>query len=190
MTEKNLSEKESLALISSMISQAKSNYQKGGSFYFLLWGWVVMVANLTHYYLDAYTDYPHPYYVWAVTIPAGIFSAIYGIRQKRKALVVSHLDKLYGQVWMSIGVALIIILVFMNKLGYNHNAVIILLAAIGTFVSGSMLKFNPLKIGGMLLALSSVICFNVSITDQYLVGGIGIFAGYLIPGYLLKGKEK
>ncbi len=190
MTEKSLTEKESLALISSMISQAKSNYQKGGSFYFLLWGWVVMVANLSHYYLEAYTDYQYPYIVWAITIPAGIVSGIYGRNQSKSAQVISHLDRLYGQIWMAIGVAVVILLVFMSRLEYNHNAVIILFSGIGTYMSGAMLRFKPLMLGGVVLGIASIVCFNVSITDQYLVGGIGIFAGYLIPGYLLKGQEK
>jgi hypothetical protein len=190
MNERELTGKESLHLITSMISQAKSNYQKGGSFYFLLWGWVVLVANLGHYYLEAFTDYQQPYIVWLITIPAGIVSGIYGRNQSKRAQVISHLDRLYGQVWVAIGAAVVILLVFMRRLDYNHNAVIMLFSGIGTYMSGAMLRFKPLMVGGIVLGIASIVCFNVSITDQYLVGGIGIFAGYLIPGYLLKNKEK
>lgn len=190
MSNKELTGKESLELITSMINQAKSNYQKGGSFYFLLWGWVVMIANFTHYYLDAFTDYQYPYIVWIVTIPAGIISGIYGSRQSKRAQVKSHLDSLYGHVWLAVGVGILTVLVFMNKLEFNHNAVIMLFSGIGTYISGQLLRFKPLMLGGLVLAITSIVCFNVSITDQYLVGGVGIFAGYLIPGYLLKSKEK
>ncbi|MEQ8474287.1 MAG: hypothetical protein RIC35_24035 [Marinoscillum sp.] len=190
MSEKELTGQESLDLIREMIQQAKSNYQKGGSFHFLLWGWVVMFANFTHYYLEAFTSYEMPYIVWVVTFPAGIISAVYGARRKRKAMVTSHLDRMYGQVWVIVGVGVIVTLTFMPKLSYNHNAVILLFAAVGTYISGQLLRFRPLVFGGLALIAASIIAFSVSVTDQYLVGGIGIFAGYLIPGYILKSKEK
>ncbi|WP_421872852.1 hypothetical protein [Marinoscillum sp.] len=190
MSNKELSGNESLQLITSMINQAKSNYQKGGSFYFLLWGWVIMLANFSHYYLDAFTDYAYPYIVWVITIPAAIVSGVYGSYLKRKAQVSSHLDRLYAHVWIAAGVGILIVLFYMSHLQFNHNAVIMLFSGMGTYVSGQILRFKPLVLGGMVLAITSIVCFNVSVTDQYLVGGIGIFAGYLIPGYLLKNKEK
>ena len=77
MSEKELSKEESLQLITEMIGQAKRNFAKGGSFYFLLWGFVVMTANLGHYILTA-IEFEHPYYVWSLTIPAAIISMVYG----------------------------------------------------------------------------------------------------------------
>ena len=190
MLEKELTEKESLQLITNMINQAKSNYQQRGSFNFLLWGWVVMLANLSHYCLDTFIGYEYPFVVWLVILPTAIVSIIYNRSQRKNALVTSHLGRLYGHLWLSIGVSVVIILSFMDRLGYNHNAVIILISGLGIYISGIMLRFRPLVVGALLLAVASVICFNVSVTDQYLVGGIGIFAGYLVPGYLLKSKER
>lgn len=190
MTEKELTGKESLELITSMINQAKRNFKKGGSFYFLLWGWVVMTANLGHYYLDVFTDYAHPYIVWLITFPAALVSIWYGRKLRNQTKVVNHMDHLYGQVWLAIGAGIVIALFFMSPLGFNHNAVIMLLSGIGTYLCGAMLRFKPLMIGGLILGVTSIVCFNVPISEQYLVGGIGIFAGYLIPGYLLKRVEK
>lgn len=190
MSEKQLTEKESLALITEMISKAKSNYQRGGSFQFLLWGWVMMLANFGHYFLEAFTDYPHPYIVWAIGFPAGIVSAIHSSRMSKNALVVGHLDRTYGHIWIAVGVGIVITLLSMSRLGYNHNAIILLLAGMGTYITGQLLRFRPLMWGGVALAVASVIAFNVEVTDQYLVGGFGLFVGYLIPGYLLKSKEK
>ena len=91
--------------------------------------------------------------------------------------------------WAAIGVSLITVLVFMYKLEYNHNAVILLLAAIGTYVTGKLIKFNPLYFGSLCLWIGAVIAFNLPVLDQYLVGGFAILVGYLVPGYLLKRAE-
>ena len=189
MSDKELTRDESLDVIMNMIGQAKRNIAKGGSFYFLLWGWVVMLANLGHYILDKYDLYDQPYIVWMATIPAGIASGIYGARQGRNATVKSHLDRLYGRMWMAIGVGIVTTLIFMSEVNYNVNAIILMFSSMGTFISGSMLRFKPLILGGIALWISSIIAFNLPVTDQYLVGAIGILAGYLIPGYLLKKAE-
>lgn len=184
-----LSKDESLKLITEMIGQAKRNLAKGGSFYFLLWGWVIALANLGHYLIDRNDWYEHPYVVWLLVIPAVIITIIYSARRDSKAKIVSHYDRVYGQIWMAIFIAIMILLVFMAKLDFNQNAVILLFSGLGTYLSGFLLRFKPLILGGIALGISSVIAFNVSVMDQYLVAAVGLVLGYLIPGYLLKRAE-
>lgn len=190
MSNKELTKDESLALITDMIGQAKRNLAKGGSFYFLLWGWVIMLANLGHYTIEKYDLYEHPYIVWTLIIPAMIASIVHSTKKQRASGVSSHYDRIYSTIWMSIFVGIMTILVFMGKLDFNHNAVILLFSGLGTFLSGSLLRFKPLMIGGVSLWIASIVAFNVSILDQYLVAAVGLAVGYLIPGYLLKRVEK
>lgn len=190
MSNKELTKEESLDLITNMIGQAKRNVAKGGSFYFLLWGWVVMFANLGHYLIATYDWYEHPYIVWILTIPAAIISIIYSARRHSGAKVKSHLDRLYGQIWFAVFIGVMIIIFFLADVNYNMNAIILVFAGIGTFISGQALRFTPLILGGVALWIASIVAFNLSPLDQYLVGAVGILAGYLIPGYLLRKAEK
>ena len=189
MRDKELTKDEQLALITDMIGQAKRNVAKGGSFYFLLWGWVVMLANLGHFLIAKNNWMEHPYMVWLLTIPAVIITIIYGSRQSKVAKVKSHLDRLYSQIWLAVFLGVLIILFFMGNVNGNVNAIILSFAGIGTFISGQALRFKPLILGGIALWISSIIAFNLHPIDQNLIGAIGIFAGYLIPGYLLKKAE-
>ena len=186
---KELSKDESLTLITEMIGQAKRNLAKGGSFYFLLWGWVVTLANLGHYFIARFNWYEHPYIVWLLVIPAVIVTIIYSARRDKRAKVISHYDRVYSHLWMAVFIAIMVLLMFMQKLDFNQNAVILLFSGLGTYLSGFLLRFKPLIIGGIALGVSSVIAFNVAVNDQYLVAGIGLVLGYLIPGYLLKRAE-
>ncbi|MFT6855486.1 MAG: hypothetical protein ACJA0X_001460 [Cyclobacteriaceae bacterium] len=173
-----------------MIVHAKLSYSRGGFFYFLLWGWVIMLANLSHYLLATFSEVAHPEIVWLVTIPAGITSGIYGSRRKKDAGAVSHIDKMYGDIWTAAGVGIIFTLVFMRQLNGYHGAVILLSAGIGTFLSGQIMRFKPLIIGGIALWVTCIISMFLGEVDQLLVAVGGIIAGYLIPGYLLKRSEK
>ncbi|MOA52277.1 hypothetical protein D3C78_1755500 [compost metagenome] len=80
-----------------------------------------------------------------------------------------------------------IITVFVNlaqkQLPFTDTLII---AGIGTLVSGWIMKFKPLIIGGFLFFAASFA--TLFIYDEYkaLVHGIAIVMGYLIPGYLLK----
>lgn len=190
MSEKEISQEESLKIISDMIGQAKSNVGKGGSFYFLMWGFVVAIANLSAYYLAVVANYPKPYIVWLIMIPAVIATIVYSVRHKKSAKVHGHLDKIYGQMWMGVFVCIMITLVFMNKVELQQNAIILLITGLATFVSGRMLNFTPLVLGGIALWIASVFAFTVSPVEQNLVAGIAIIVGYIIPGFLLRKEEQ
>ncbi len=186
--EKEMTPNESLEIISRAISQAKRNAARGGSFQILWWGWVIALANLGHYILYM-ISYQYPYVVWIVTIPAVIVSALYGYNTSKKSKVVSHMDQVYGHIWTAAFVAIMTLVVFMSKLGYNHNPAILLVAGVGMYTTGILLKFKPVIIGAIVLWLGAVIAFFVGVHEQYLVAGITIMIGYLIPGYLLKKAE-
>ncbi len=187
--EKEITGKESLEIITKMISEAKRNVAKGGSFYFLLWGFVVSIANLGHYILGKYTDYPTPYFVWLVTIPAVLVTVIHSYRQGKSARVHGPLDKLHGHIWIAAFVGILMALIFMNKIAYHHNPIILLIAGSSTYLTGILLKFRPLIIGGICLWVMSVICYFLPVIDQYLAGCVGIIIGYIIPGFMLKKAE-
>jgi len=186
--ENKMSANESLEIISKAISQAKSNAGRGGSFQIIWWGWIIALANLGHYFLDV-QGYEHPYIVWILTIPAATVSGIYGYRQGKKSKITTHMDEVYGQIWIAVFVVIITLVVFMAKLGYNHNPAILCVAGIGMYVTGVLLRFKPVIAGAVLLWLGAIVAFNVDITSQYLVAGITIMIGYLIPGYILKKAE-
>jgi hypothetical protein len=62
----------------------------------------------------------------------------------------------------------------------------LLVAGIGTLVSGWVMKFRPLIVGGILFLLFAIASVYMADDFKLLAHGIAIVAGYLIPGYLLK----
>jgi hypothetical protein len=181
----SLTPQQSLDVISAMINQAQGKMKKN-SFYFLLWGWAIALAYFGMYTIMKFTHYPHPYLVWIITLPTWIITMIYGSRQNKQAQVSTHLDKTNMWLWISFGITIQPIVVFMYKINYNLSPVILIITAVPTFLTGIMLRFKPLLFGGINFWLCGIIAFMVDYQTQYLVGGIAIIFGYLIPGYLLK----
>ncbi len=187
-TEKKLDPNESLAIIAKMIYQAKGNVRNNG-IHFLLWGWVVTIANFGMYALIQ-MEYSRPYLIWLITIPAAFLSMYFGFKQGRKSRVTTHLDKIYMWLWISFGIAIFTLVAFGFKINYQFNAIILLFTSIPTFLSGITLRFKPLIIGGILFWVFGILSFNVDYETQLLVGGVAIICGYLIPGYMLSNKKE
>jgi hypothetical protein len=186
--EKELSPQESLAIITSMINQTKGNMQKNG-FFFILWGWTMIVANAGVYITIKFTDYPNPYLFYLVTIIAAIASVIYGSRQEKNAQSISHLDIIIKWMWMSLGISCFILCAFGSKINWQLNPVIITMMAAPTLTSGVISKFKPLIFGGIALWVVGISMFIVQDENQFLLASLAIGLGYLVPGYALKSKK-
>jgi hypothetical protein len=186
MKDEKLTQEQSLSLITEMISQAKENYAKGSSFYFLLWGWVIMTANLGHYLLGKFDLYPYPYVVWLIVIPAIFITIFKSNKARSESDVYTHYDRLYTSLWILVSVCIFITLIFMGQLNFNHSPIILIYSGLGTFISGVILKFRPLLVGGIAFFVGATVGFFLPVIDQYLLSGLLIIVGYLIPGYLLK----
>ncbi|HEX5168990.1 MAG TPA: hypothetical protein VFW11_07435 [Cyclobacteriaceae bacterium] len=186
--DKNLTAHESLEIITAMIRQAKGN-ARDNAFYFLLWGWVVTLANIGMYLLIQ-LNYPRPYVVWSIVIPAWIFTMYKGVKQGRNESAMTHLDRISAWLWVSFGIVVFTLIAFGYKINFQLNPLILIVAAIPTLVSGIILRFNPLIIGGILFWFFGIVNFLLPMPYQNLLGALAIICGYLIPGYMLKSKNE
>lgn len=182
-----LSASESLNIITKMINHAQGNVQRN-SFHFLLWGWVVVLANIGMYSLIQ-IEYAHPYIVWLITIPAWIVSMMYGYRQSREKRLVTYVDRTIMWLWVTFGVTIFILIFFGSSINHNINPVIILISSIPTFATGKIIRFNPLVLGAVSFWVFGILCFLVSFEMQNLISALSVVCGYLIPGYMLRNKK-
>ena len=96
MNQKNetLTPQESLDVITSMISQAKGNI-RNSSFYFLLWGWTIVIANLGVFILIKFATVTNPSIIFAITIPSAVISVFHGMRQEKRVTAPTLIVNIY-----------------------------------------------------------------------------------------------
>ncbi|HZI25528.1 MAG TPA: hypothetical protein VFD46_10635, partial [Chryseolinea sp.] len=179
-----LTTQQSLDIITKMIRQAHGNVKRN-SVYLILWGLVITLANLGMFVL-MWVEYPMPYLVWLITIPAWILTIYISYRHGKNAVAISHFDRINAILWYSYGIVIFTIIVFGYKINFQLNPVILLVSAIPAFVSGTIIKFRPLAIGGILLWVFGILCFLVGGPWQYLIGAIAVTSGHLVPGLMLR----
>ncbi len=189
--DKDFDQQQGLEVIQQMIATAKRNVSDNGFFY-LLWGYAVLIASLSQYYMLKYTDTELHFLPWPILMTvAGITAGVAGARYNKRVKVKTYFDTLMGYLWGAFGISLFLVLLFMPKLGYEKTyPVIMILYGIGTFVSGGMLKFAPLVIGGIICWVAAAITHFLSPTMevQLLILALVITCAYIIPGHMLKSK--
>jgi hypothetical protein len=191
--EDNFTPQQSLELIQSMIHKTRSDLGSN-RFYFLLWGWVTFIAILLQFLLKLVFHSPYHYMVWLVVIPAVIATIIYSARKdKKESHVRTYVGESMSYLWTGIGISFFIlsVLISQSKEGWlNGYPFFILFYGLGTFVSGRILRFTPLVIGGIFNWLLALVSVFVAFDYQLLLAAAAIFTSYIIPGHLLGNAKK
>ncbi len=187
--ETELSPEESLQVIQTMINKTKDAVADD-SFYFLLWGWLVFGCCIGQYVLKLYCNYPHHSAVWFLMPVGGVISWLYGAKQSGKQKVKSFVNECLEYLWMALAISFIVLVIINVGSGAWQTAFTyyILLYAIGTFVSGSLIRFKPLVYGGLINFVLAAVSIRFSFDNQLLVGALAILISYIIPGHMLRAK--
>lgn len=177
-------------VIEEMIANAKGNLSEGSVFY-LLWGWLVIIAASSNYILLSYRNFEMHWLPWMILMPlGGVISMIVGYRMNKNKRVKTYVESALNYLWLGFVITLLMVLFGMAKIGpQKAYPIIILLYGLGTFVSGGIIKFKPLMIGGVLCWLLGSIAFYAPFDLQLIILIIATVLSYLLPAYLLKQKS-
>jgi len=195
MNEENFDPKQSLLLIESMINRAKDKFAEDGSMY-LLWGWVVFVCSLTQFVLMHFFKYPYHYIVWFASWIVVIYQVVYIRKKIKQRRVRTYTGYILGYVWLTFVIVIFLLAFLIGRLTegdyYSHISPILLtIYGIPIFLSGIILRFKPLVIGGIgcwILAIAAMLIGNYDY--QFLLIPLAMIIAWIIPGYLLRAKYK
>jgi hypothetical protein len=186
--EKQMTGEESFGIIMEMINKTKVNINQG-SFHLLFWGWLIFACSLLEFILWKFTDFAHPYYVWFFVVPGVIVSVIYGFVKGRRERVMTYATSVYVWTWVAFLFTAIVLFFLVQDAMGSYGPLILTLAAMPTFISGVILKFRPLLIGGITFWIFALIAHFGGEVLSSLATPAAMLTGYLIPGYLLRRKN-
>ena len=216
MEEKQLSEQESLQLITEMISKAKHSYHENGTSA-ILWGSVVALCGFIAF-AERYWHFSIGFDIWLLTIAAFIPQIFITIKERKNRKVISHTEAAMNTIWLVFVISMFGLIFYFNvvpnvtdsiianegtkilvtnaqgKTALFHydipsaGSLLILLYAIPTFATGLAYKFKPMIYASVLCyAFFIISCFTPTAYDMLLNGLAGIF-NWLIPGLILRRK--
>ena len=196
--EKQMTPEESLNLIGEVILNTRKNL-KADSFFFLLWGWFIIVASLIEAIIlwnaGRMNDWKNVGLMstinWCGLVFVGLVIQGFYIRKHYvKRGYKTFFEKVISYLWIISSVVIFLMLYLSFARHETPEPYILAVISIPTVTTGIMTRFKPLIIGGILFILFAVIAVNVP-TDYLrgIVEVVAFIAGYLVPGYLLR-KQK
>lgn len=191
MQEENFSPEESLKLIQNMIAKTRRDFGDN-SRHFLLWGWTTFIAFTGQFILKNLLQYPKHYLVWWLIVPAIFISAYMGMQQNKIRKASTYIGDSMKHLWTGMGISFFVISMIFSRMGWGSNIFpfFILLYGLGTFVSGRLLQFTPLVVGGIIAWVLSITSTFFTYDYQMLLGAAAILFSYIIPAYILRKKNK
>ena len=187
-TNESFSIEQSLQIIQTMIAKTRKDFSDR-SHYFLLWGWSALIASLAQYILKAHYNYPRHYLVWWITAGCVIATVAFYIRDNKKRIVKTYVSENLKNVWGAIAITFFVLNMIFVKFGFVYcYPFFITLYGAGAFLSGMILRYTPLVVGGIIgwsLAIASIwFIFDT----QILFAALAILSCYIVPGHMLRIK--
>lgn len=192
LKDKSLNEKESLELITRMIRNTQHRLERYTGIPMLIWGYATVITTLLVWWAVSYTgDYRMQFLWFLIPITGGIGMLLL---KKKPAGVRTYVDRVVVYIWLVLGLtgfllSCLSILSVMWKLPVLF--IIILIMGIGTILTGLVVQFRPMVIGGVVAMGIGVAHYLLPGWDiKMLTFALAFVVMMIIPGHILNHRAK
>lgn len=214
--EKELTEQESLRLITEMIQKAKKSYYDTGISP-LLWGSAVFIASFVTY-LRLQFDFTVPFDIWLIVLFAIIPQIVISVRESKFRKFRSHTDIAIDAIWITYALTLFGLSAYHNivpaatakfihaegwemiKHTLNNSkpdevlmpftpspvSIYLLIYAFPTLATGIIKQFKPMTIGGIITYGLFIVSCYTETKYDMLLSAITALVCWFIPGIILR----
>lgn len=192
MEDRNLTEKESLELITRMIKETQENTARYAAYPLLIWGYMTLAISLVIWGVLSFVgDYYRIHFLWfllpVVAFPLTLF---YSRKDRSKRGIRNYMERITGQMWMVFG----FVGFFLSAASFVELVdiyfLIPLLMGMGVTLSGCVSRFKPMVYLGMIGIVLSFLTLWIHGVDRLLVFAAIFVVMMVIPGHLLNHQMK
>lgn len=204
MKEREINEKESIAIITAMIANTRQRLHMGDGNIFLMWGWLTVAVSVLVGVLLYFTHNQAVNWLWfLIWIIGGIITPRMAKKRETSTGVKTYTDKLTSSIWTLVGLAAIgctlVCLGFMLFAGKDIWSMMfifaLLIVGLVEAVQGMILKERSLVAGGQIGFIAGIVLMGFILAGvpllMYWVLPLFIAAWVcmmIIPGYALNAK--
>lgn len=187
MEDRKITEKESLEIITSMITRTKERFIGDGNI-MLMWGYLVAITTILVWIMTATTHQNAWNWLWfAIPIIGGTATPIMARRQQRSAGAVTYSDKITSRIWTLMGLsesAMILLCLGYQFIGETNCwsamlAYTLTIAPFAEITQGFIIKENCLIAGGLIGLATGLV------TICCIAGGIPLEAYWFLPLFII-----
>lgn len=183
--EKQLTEKESLELIASMIKKAKGSYIESGVGP-LFWGVLITFCSLVTY-VQMVFHFKLGFDIWLLSLFALVPQAYFSWRSRKQKHFIGHDETVINYVWTTFTICIFMLSFYTYKTNAaNSIALYMMIFGVPTFITGGMCKNSPMVVGGVICWLCSIASYYVGFPNGMLLMAISATSAWLIPGIIFR----
>ncbi len=214
-TEKDLTEQESLAIITEMIGKARNHFHESGTSA-ILWGTVVSFCGFVSF-AQAFWNFYIGFDIWLLALIAIIPQIIISIREGRRHIVKTHDQSAIDTVWTVYTISIFALIFYLNIASRvedywyvtNHtqllqkdlttgivsdyhvrvpsfSSLLLIIYAFPTICTGIISRFRPMIAGAVICYALFIASLFTTIAYDYLFLGLAGICNWLIPGIYLR----
>lgn len=189
MEEQQFSEKDSLELISKMISTAKNTFYESG-WGCLLWGFANLFCFTLAYLATTLRNFKLPFNPFLLMLVAFLLQMYFQNKEKKYKSATSYVQDGNKYVWIAFGISVFALNIGagFSNIGYMVFPPLLIIFAVPTFVSGLLMKFTPFIFGGIVCWILGIAAFFMLGPQCYLLTAAGATAAWIIPGFILRAR--
>jgi hypothetical protein len=183
--EQQLTEQQSLELITKMINKAKCDYRETG-IAALMWGSVITFCSLISF-INYYEKWQWAQYIWFLTFIAVIPQVIISVRENKRKKYKTYNDDAMGGIWISFGISIFLLSFFSGLYDVpSEYSLFLILYGIPTFATGFARRFTPMIIGGITCWAFAIISMYIKFPYAMLLTAAAALIAWFIPGIILR----
>ena len=179
------STKDQIEAITSVINSTRENL-KPLSVNFIFWGLLITLMSLFHYTFPSLIHSSQLLYWTILPLIGMIITVYYNINIRKKTGYETYLSRVIKIIWGVSNLSWIYIIVLSSTLKSFHPVPpILFLLSIILIITGLIIKFKPITLGGIFL---TVFIFYLNFNPEFdllLANVVGVSLGMLVPGLSL-----
>ena len=183
MDKKQMTEKESLELISQMIQNSKRNVKTNAGGPSLIWGYATVFTSILIYLGLIYIGTYQVMFGWFLIPIIGGAGMFILSKREQPVLVKTFLDRVINYIWIVFGILSGVFSLSAFMFQMNILFIIGVLMSAGITLTGCVTNYKPYIVSGILGALMSVLCL-VFVREAF---SILIFAGVFVVAMIIPG---
>lgn len=186
MEDKNLTNEESIALITEMINRAKNSYVDSGIGP-IFWGVLITFCSL-FVFAELQFNFDIGFDIFILAF-IGFFPQVYfTLKDKKKgeAQYRSYEGTVMNATWSTFAICILLITHYSIVTQTNHLQMILMIYGVPTFITGVVKKFKPMLFGGIVCWICCIASCYTSIKIIMLMMALSAICAWLIPGIILR----
>ncbi len=205
--EKQMTEKESLELITQIIGRAKVSRHKTGVTA-MMWGLVIAVCSLIRL-SEVHFKYQMPFDIYLLTLLALLPHLLLTLKEKKQQPTRLYEDAYLDYIWLGFGICILLLVFIVNKMfaawipgvqefreaagrapsfhiGEYVSSFFLLLYGLPTFISGAAGRFKPMLWGGLLCWGCCVAALFTGYKTDMLLVAVAALLAWFVPGLMME----